>query len=343
VRGRARLYFTFAAVLVAIMGTGALAGYRYVDGQVHNPRPGTGNVTVVIDPGTPLPKIGEKLRSAGLIDNPTVFELYVRLGGHRVQAGRYVIARPTTMASVVALLEHNQAAKQVSVTVPEGFTAKQIGALLQGKGMFSADAYLSAQTGGTWSQDFLAGRPAGSILEGYLFPDTYFFAPEATPQEVIDAQLKRFGEMVPAQKRGLADAHGVTFAQAVVLASMVEREAKLDSDRAQIAAVFYNRLANGMALEVDATVLYAQGRISGDITDADKKVNSPENTYLHVGVPPLAISNPGIKSIDAVLTPASNNYLYYITDSAGRAHFSRTFPEHERCRTVNIDLCPTAP
>ena len=297
---------------------------------------------MVIAPGTSLSDIGATLHRLGLIDSTTVFEAYMRLGGHQAQAGRYLVPRPVSMAQVVAILERNTSAKQVKVTVPEGYSAGQIGTLLQQKGLFSADTYLNAQKTGTWPQVFLTGRQPGTLLEGYLFPDTYLFAPDASPKDVIEAQLTRFGEMVPPGKQALAEQHGITFAQAVVLASIVEREAKLDSDRAQVAAVYYNRLAAGMALEVDATVLYAEGRTSGEINDQDKKVDSLENTYLHVGVPPLPISNPGIKSIDAVLMPASNDYLYYITDSQGRAHFSRNFPQHERCRTVDITLCPTA-
>jgi UPF0755 protein len=129
----------------------------------------------------------------------------------------------------------------------------------------------------------------------------------------------------------------------MVLASIIEREAGFDKDRPYVAAVFYNRLAAGQPLQSDATVAYAKGESTTMITEADKALNSPFNTYLHTGLPPAPISNPGLASIRAALMPASGfTYLYFLTDPSGHAHFSRTLDQHNQCQ-VNLSACPTAP
>jgi UPF0755 protein len=343
VRGASRLYLTVALACIALVVGGASASYRFVDDQVHQARRvGQPALALTIPPSSSISEIGKILRHNGLVDNTLAFEFYVRVLGHsKLEAGNYEVPGGYSTAEVVALLEHDTRGRELLVTVPEGLTDRQIGQLLQDKGLFSADAYLAAQKAGTFPQGFLAGHQHGTDLEGYLFPDTYFLARKATPSDVINLQLQRFGQVVPAALRARASAHNITFAQAIVLASIVEREAKFPADRPQIAAVFYNRLARGMPLEADATLLYARGVTTGPVTDEDKAINSPYNTYRNNGIPPGPISNPGLAAISAVLMPASNDYLYYLTDSSGRAHFSRSFQEHEQCQ-VNVSSCPTA-
>ena len=343
-RGASRAPFVVALGLLLALAGAALAAYRWADGQIHAAaRSGRAAATIDIPNGSSISSIADILHRAGVIDSTLVFELYVRIGGHHhLEAGSYKVPGNYDMAHVVALLEHNLAGPEVTVTVPEGYTDKQIAQLLEQKRLFAQPLYLAAERLPTWNQDFLAGRPASSDLEGFLFPDTYAFATDAKPETVIQAQLKRFGEKVPADIRARATANGVSFYQALTLASIIEREAKLNIDRPWIASVFYNRLQKGIALEVDATILYAEGRTGGDITDQDKTFNSPYNTYLHVGIPPGPISNPGIPSIMAALTPAPNlPYLFYFTDSSGKAHFSKTFPQHQQCQ-ANFSLCVTA-
>jgi UPF0755 protein len=304
-------------------------------------RPGQGALALNIPPRASISDIGKILQRNRLIDSTLVFEMYVRVFGHRnLEAGNYQVPGGYSMADVVALLEHDIRGRQISVTIPEGWTDKQIARLLQAKGLFSADAYIAVQKAGTFTQTFLQGHQPGTDLEGYLFPDTYFLAPDAKPVDVINLQLHRFGQVVSPAMQAEAEGHGVTFAQAITLASIVEREAKFPADRPQVAAVFYNRLARGMALEADATLLYARGLTSGPINEADKTIDSPYNTYRNRGIPPGPISNPGFAAIEAVLLPAHNDYLYYLTDSSGRAHYSRTFQEHQQCQ-VNISSCAT--
>jgi len=226
------------------------------------------------------------------------------------------------------------------VTIPEGYSARQISALVASKGLGSADDFLAA-TRLSYPQEFLAGRDPALGLDGYLFPDTYQFAPKASARDVITVLLNHFGDKVTADLRGRLPA-GYSLNQVVVVASIVEREALFDKDRAAVAGVFYNRLAARMPLQADATVLYAKGQVSGGITEDDKKFNSPYNTYLNPGLPPSGISNPGLASITAAIQPLKSDYYYYLTDKDGHAHFSRTYAQHQQCQ-VNLSVCPTLP
>jgi UPF0755 protein len=189
--------------------------------------------------------------------------------------------------------------------------------------------------------DFLDARPIGSTLEGYLYPDTYELARErATSQDLLRRQLDNFARLAVPAYRQSAAAGSTTLSlhEVVTLASIVEREAVLDEERPVIAAVYLNRLAKEMKLDADPTVQYAMGYQAGTgqwwktpvSLDEYSQVESPYNTYLHVGLPPGPIASPGIASIRAVLNPAKHDYLYFVAlpDGSGRHAFSRTFDEH---------------
>jgi UPF0755 protein len=328
---RSQALLVVVLVVLVVLGGGGYVGYQHYDGDVHaHRRAGQPPVNITIPTGSSVSAVGDILAKNGIVGDPVVFQAYVRIHGFasKLEAGHYQVPGGADMAEVVALISHSRGS-EVSVTIPEGYDSTQIGNLMGAKGLFSREAYLAAVQQGTVNQDFVAGRPAGAGLEGFLFPDTYFFAPKAAPFDVVTAQVARFGEVITPDLRAHAADHQLTLFQAVTLASIVEREAKFDEDRGQIAAVFYNRLAAGMPLEADATILYARGRTSGSITQADKAVNSPYNTYLNKGVPPGPICNPGRASIVAALTPPSNDFLYYLTDKDGHAHFSKTYAEHQ--------------
>ena len=325
-------------VLLAAAGGGA---YAYYNSQLRSAQHvGQGTSTIVIPPGTSTSGVADILAGKGLIGSKLVFQLYVKLNGFSLEAGQYQVPAGATVEDIVALLTHNQSGTSVRLTIPEGYTAKKIGALAEQKGLFTADAFIAA-TKQPYQEDFLAGHDASLGLDGYLFPDTYQFAAKATPQDVVTALLKQFGVKVTPDMRAHTPA-GFTLAQVVVMASIVEREAFFDKDRAAVAGVFYNRLKAGMPLQSDATVAYAVGRSGADITEADKQANSPYNTYLHAGLPPGGISNPGLPSLQAAFSPMSVPYLYYLTDKDGHAHFSKTYAQHQQCQ-VNLSVCPTLP
>jgi UPF0755 protein len=340
-----RTFAVSAAIALLLIGVGVFLTYRYYQGQLHDPRR-VGQAAAVIDipPGAGVAGTGDILARKGIIGSALVFEVYVRTHGlaDQLQAGHYTIPAGVSLTGAVGLLSH-AAGSQVRVTIPEGYTTKQIAALMEQKGLFSAASYITAANNGTYNQPFLADRTPGYGLEGYLFPDTYFFDPKSKPAAVINEQVSHFGQQVPPDlRRHSADSH-LTFAQTLVIASIVEREAQFDKDRPYVAAVFINRLGQGMPLQSDATVAYAKGQSTTVISEPDKQLNSPFNTYLHPGLPPAPISNPGLASIRAALMPASGfDYLYFLTDPNGHAHFSRTLAQHEQCQ-VNLSACAAAP
>ena len=322
-----------AGVLVVVggLGGGGLAGYAYYHGEVGAAhRAGQPATTIDIPPGTSVSGIGDILVRRGVIGSSLVFELYVRVHGlaSKLQAGHYSVPGGASLADVVALLEHSRA-HGVQVTIPEGLNSKQVAKILEAKGLFSAAEYEGAVAKGGFTEDFLTGRPPTASVEGYLFPDTYEFDSKATAADVINTQLHRFGEQVPASLRSGATGHKLTFDQALTLASIIEREARFPDDRPVISSVFYNRLEAGMPLQSDVTLLYAKGVVSGDLTEDDKKLDSPYNTYLHTGLPPGAICNPGLSSIKAALNPSTTDYIYFLADKDGHVHFSKTLAEHE--------------
>ena len=327
-----RTYLVGLLVFLLLVGGAGFGGYRYLDSEVHAAqRSGQGSVSVDIPPGSSVTDIANLLANRGVIASALVFEAYVRVKGlgANLQAGHYAVPGGLSMVQVIALLEHNQSGSEVSVTLPEALTSGQQAALFAAKGVFSAAAYTAEVKTGVFPEDFLADHYPAAGIEGFLFPDTYFLSPGVKPHDVIELQLKRFGEQVPASLRAHAADNKLTFYQALVLSTIVERESRFDEDRANIASVFYNRLRAGMPLQSDITVLFAKGLTNGSISEDDKKIDSPYNTYLHTGLPPGPICNPGLPSIRAALFPATTTYLYFLADHQGHAHFARTLAEHQ--------------
>lgn len=247
--------------------------------------------------------------------------------GRRLQYGRY---RFSPTMSAWQMLDYLAAGKVLTerITIPEGFTVRQIGSMLEERGIGASGEFLllASQARGNLPSPF--PRDGGS-LEGYLFPDTYEIDGRQGARQVMAKMLARFDEVV---WNGLfnsrPDPGKRTLHEIVTLASLVEGEAKLPAERALIAGVLANRLRQGMRLQCDATVQYAQGERKARLSLADLEFPSPYNTYLHAGLPPGPINNPGRASIAAALHPAQTDFLFYVAKSDGSHIFSRTFTEH---------------
>jgi UPF0755 protein len=193
---------------------------------------------------------------------------------------------------------------------------------------------------GSFNEPFLAGRPPGASLEGFLFPDTYTFAKGASAHQVVQAQLddfaKRAAPLLATPPRSLSAY------QLVVMASIIEREARFDDDRPKVASVLYNRLDRGMYLQVDASVLYGLGVFGRAPTADELHKDTPYNTYMHAGLTPTPIANPGLASLQAAAAPAQTAFLFYVSDGCGHNHYSTTQAEHDQqaARYVNSP-CPS--
>lgn len=280
---------------------------------------------VIVPRGSTFRDITSELAGAGIIGNPTAFRIYAKLRGAdtNVHAGEFRFPAHQTAAQVLQQLQSGGAQIAKWVTIPEGFTAKQIAQRLQDDGLGNADAYTSAFLHDT----ILAGGTRTKNLEGFLFPSTYLIPTDASPQTVEQILTSQFLKELPAGASQKARVRGLTVPQVVALASLIEREAKADDERPLMAGVYYNRLRLGMPLEVDASIEYALPAHHSVITYGDLKLNSPYNSYLHQGLPPTPIANPGRASLLAAFNPRPSDYLYYVYKGNGHHAFAKTLAE----------------
>ncbi|MDP3046288.1 MAG: endolytic transglycosylase MltG [Chloroflexota bacterium] len=295
-------------------------------------------VAFTVRPGDTTTVIGQRLQAAGLVRDAELFRLYVRSQGTdgKLEAGDYRLRATMSVAEIAALLQHAKAAAS-TVTLREGLRAEETAEVLAaGTRLATADLLAMMRTG-RFDYAVLKDKPTAASLEGYLFPDTYEIAATATPTQVVDLLLKTFDQRFSAAMRQQAAARQQTVFQVLTVASLVEREAQLASERPIIANVYLNRLAKGMALEADSTVQYALGYDTKGKTwwrtlalDDLRRDVGPYSTYLNRGLPPGPICSPGLASIQAVLEPARTDYLYYYAKGDGSHAFARTFEEHQQ-------------
>ncbi len=300
------------------------------------PKPGA-EVAVHIEQGDSSSRIADRLEEAGVITSSTLFRTlaWIEGRGRDFQAGTYLLHVGMQYGEVFALLESGpQLAARI--TVPEGFSLKQIAQRVGEESFVTSDAFLAAVRSGRFSSGYL---PAGATnLEGFLFPKTYDLRASDDAASLIQQMLNQFDMEAADLDWDRAEALGISRYQAVVAASLIEREAVRDDERPLIAAVIYNRLRAGMMLQIDATVQYALAQTPGqpdwkqNITYDDLTVNSPYNTYMNFGLPPAPICNPGRPSLQAALNPASVDYLYYVATGDGGHFFTSSYDDFLRVK-----------
>jgi UPF0755 protein len=318
-----RAWLGVAAVLAGAAGLGAWSVAPAGRGDP---------VVVQVPPGADAARVAEVLYRHGLLRSRLAFRLWARGWGleDRLQAGEY---RFSPSEGVVDILRRLAAGDVVHhrVTFPEGFSARQVAERLDRLGLVDAEEFLRevGRADRHWIPQ-MHGNTTGSV-EGYLFPDTYSFPRGLPAERAVAAMVARFRD-VTGPLWDLPRPLGLSPHEVVTVASLVEREARHDFERARIAGVLYNRLRRGMPLQVDATVLYALGRHKERVLYRDLEVDSPYNTYRTAGLPPGPIANPGLASLQAALQPEAHDYLYYVARPDGTHVFSRTLAEHERAR-----------
>ena len=288
-----------------------------------------------VEAGSGAAVVGASLAQQGWVRSAAAFVVWSRLTGsdRQLQAGYYRAAGRLNLVELVRLLTSGRPLEE-TVTIPEGSTIRTIAALLAQRGLVDPDRFVRLALDDRWLGGELArrlGKPPGS-LEGYLFPDTYRFSPGQGEEQILRRMVARFVERVLPIYRELGEGSGLSLHEAVILASIVEKEAMVDPERPLIASVFRNRLRLGRPLQADPTVLYALGDGPRRLTREDLAVDSPYNTYRYPGLPPTPIASPGEASLRAVLAPASTPYLYFVARGDGTHIFSRTFREHRQAR-----------
>ena len=292
---------------------------------------------ITVTENTDLLSVAKQLDDEGVINYGTIFKLYVRIKGDNegVLAGSYALNPNMDYGQIIDTLVNASSTETMQITVPEGYSVAQIKQMLLDEHVCTSDALDEALNEYPFKHEFLKEElPAEEgWLEGYLFPDTYeIYKGNATVVDTINKMLNNFDNKYDDEIKAGAEALGRSMHDIVTVASLVEREAQADSERATIAGVIYNRLNNASEfpyLQVDASVLYGLGRSSGKLSEEDLASDTPYNLYTKQGLPPGPICNPGYASLYAAAYPESHNYYYYVAMPDGTHLFANSYDEHQ--------------
>lgn len=297
--------------IVILVIAGSLFAYIYLT-AVQPPETFPLNELVSVPSGESLSAVAKTLEEEGVVRSPFMFRVVVTLMGDQrnVHAGDYLFQEPLDVFSLArALAVGKYGLEPVRIRIPEGATVKEM-AVIFDRSLQRFDA-----------EDFLA---KASSQEGYLFPDTYNFLPNATDAMVIEAMRNNFDQKI-ASIQPLVASSTHSLSDIVIMASILEREAYNTDDRRMISGVLWNRIGRGMALQVDATFAYTIGKGTFQLTMKDLTTPSPYNTYVNKGLPPTPIGSPSLDSIKAALLPTKNDFLYFLADKNGVTHFCKTY------------------
>jgi UPF0755 protein len=321
--------------LVALLGLAVVAFAAWFLIELFQPFGGQGSgvVTLDIPSGAGAGAIGDELAAHGVISSSFFFSLRVRLDGDgpKLRHGVVALRHGMSYAAALAVLTTAPAVTQLEVRIPEGLTRRQIAALAKADRL--SGSYLAAsRPGRAGLAPSSYGAPAAvDSLEGFLFPATYFATAHENVAHLVSQQIQAFHQNFDRLDFARAARAHLSRYDVLIIASMVEREAQLATDRPLVAAVVYNRLAAGMTLGIDATLRYALNDFDKPLTSAQLALNTPYNTRIHSGLPPTPISNPGLASMIAASDPARVPYLYYVDapNTCGKLAFATTYGQFE--------------
>ena len=336
------LIVTFAAIVVIF----ATISYDYVMKTMESENDGpvivdeNEGVEFIVERGANTSQIAKKLHEEGLIENENIFKLLSKINGFdgTYLSGTHIVSKSLSYNDMMKVLSTEPAIRQV--TIPEGKTFKELVDILYDKKIITdKEKFIKTANTEEFDYDFLKDLPPrDNKLEGYLFPDTYEFDRNAGDKEIIIKMLNNFDKKFKAEyKEKISSLKGMTVDKIVILASIIEREAKDPDDRYMISGVLYNRMnskdKNLRKLQVDATIQYIMLKTTGAykerLLNKDLEVKDPYNTYIYEGLPPGPICNPGEAAIKAALNPEETDYLYYVAKGDGSHEFSKTYAQHQ--------------
>lgn len=327
---RSRRTIVGLVVLAAIVGILAFTVWSTLYRAEASVPPGR-SVTIVVAKGASGDVVAAQLAKAGVVPNALMFRIQAMAlnATSSMKAGTYTLVTGSGYEMVIRRLQAGPPAPVlITLTIPEGFSIERIAARVESLFHIPAADFIQLATTGAkqFHYSFLADNPTDS-LEGYLFPKTYQVKPTAKAADIIALMLAQYGKETASLDYGYARSKGLTPHDALTLASIIEREASVPSDRPKVASVIYNRLAINMRLQLDSTVQFAlHGKVKLNLNDL--KTDSPYNTYQNAGLPPGPICNPGLVAIKAALAPAKTKYLYYIlTHKDGRQSFATNYAD----------------
>jgi len=282
---------------------------------------------VVIPPQSRVVHISQQLKKADVIHSKLIFRIVLKVSGQdrRLKAGEYRFSPFLPITSVIAKMVKGDVVRH-AVTIPEGFTATQIARTLEAKGLAKQEEFMAVVNDSALAEQLSV--PAHS-LEGFLFPNTYQFSKGMTAAQIAKRMVKQFFDQVNPLLAAKEGYEKEDLFDLVIMASIIEREVRVDKERPLVASVFYNRISQNKRLESCATILYSQGRFSGAVTHEDLYFKSPYNTYRRRGLPPGPISNPGFESLKAAAFPADTKFLFFVVRADGEHVFSEDFEAHK--------------
>jgi UPF0755 protein len=324
-RRKAILWIALTVIVVMmIVGAFGLRQWLFQRWPVTPP----GVQRVLIPAGSSLPQVAAQLEQAGVIGDA---ERFVRMArwreaAQKIKAGEYEFAKAATPGEILDRLIAGDVLK-VRITIPEGFTLRQIAARVAEAGLASAEQFRRLATDPARARKF--GIDAAT-LEGYLFPETYIVTSTTTAEELLRAMVYQFERQLKPGLLAAARARGLNRHQLVTLASIVQKEAGSEEEMPLIAGVFHNRLRKGMRLQADPTVIYGIRDFNGNLTRRDLTTPTPYNTYTRGGLPPGPIASPGLAALRAAAEPAVTPALYFVANGNGRHQFNATLEAHNR-------------
>ncbi|TSC95326.1 MAG: conserved hypothetical protein TIGR00247 [Parcubacteria group bacterium Athens1014_10] len=326
-----RKFISIIILLVII----PLLGINYYSNTLAVNFEGSREVIFKIDEGESANAIVYNLRNERLIDNGFAFRFYIFLKKleNKFQIGEYKLYAGMKMEDIANILTSKNALREIKITIIEDWDSKKIAEYLEERKLAKKDDFLKIVNGGSqkWLEiyDFLKDKPALTGLEGYLFPDTYQVYIDSNAKEIIEKMLDNFNKKLNKDLREEIKSQSKTIFEILIMASLVEKEARKNEDRKIVADVFYKRLKIGKALESCATINYILGN-NKKLSFEDTKIKSPYNTYINPGLPPGPICNPSLSSIKAAIYPEKTNYWYFLSKDDGEIIFSKTIEEHNR-------------
>ncbi|NOY14467.1 MAG: endolytic transglycosylase MltG [Deltaproteobacteria bacterium] len=285
-------------------------------------------VTYRLKPGTSLSRVAEDLQTAGVVRSANALKFFARWHdqGGEIQSGTYRFVTAATPEQILERLVAGDVEK-VSLTIPEGFTQQQIFARIADKGYGDQKRLQQLATDPAFIKSL---QLKATSLEGYLFPETYLFAPGIDEAELLRMMVNQFHKELDPVLLAKAKQHNLTLHQLVTLASIIEKETGKVDEMPLISSVFHNRLRRGIPLQTDPTVIYGIQNFDGNLTRKQLKSPTPYNTYTIHGLPPGPIASPGLAALRAAAEPAATDYLYFVARGDGSHQFSTTLKEHNR-------------
>ena len=287
------------------------------------------SITFKVKPGMTLKQVAHELFNERIILSPRAFQAiaYIQDKETQIMVGEFSLSPTMPPKEIISLLTSGKTILY-PLTIPEGYRITEIASLLDTQGLANSKAFILKTQDKKLIQSM--DIPADS-LEGYLFPETYYFSKPTQERKIIQKMVSTFKEKVlNSQLLKIVNKSPLSLHEFITLASLIEKETGLDSERKLISSVFHNRLRKNMRLQTDPTVIYAIKKFDGNIRKRDLKIDSPYNTYRYKGLPPGPISNPGIKSIEAAISPIRSKHLYFVSRQDGSHHFSNTLVEHNQ-------------